>query len=568
MKIRKALPVLLVFAALRGVTVADTVSLLPQKDNTLYQDPKGFLSNGQGIYFFAGRTGAMTLRRGLVAFDLTSVPSNATITAVTLSLYLSKTHGGSASISVSKVLRDWGEGASDAGEPGGAGVQSETNDATWIHTFYNTVFWTTPGGDFSPTSSATTTVNAVNTTYTWSGSGLVADVQAWVSDPASNFGWVIRGNEITNGKAQRFNTGENTNNPPQLVVTYQPSTSTPTPGPTLTPSPTSTPSPTPVSTPTPTPPTTPTPTPTFTPAPTATPTASATTTPLPSATPTPTPPLTPTPTPTASPTPTAIPGTLGNLSTRLRVLNGDNVAICGMIATGTAGKRVIIRAIGPSLTPLGVPGALNDPTLQLFQGNTILFANDDWRNSGQQAQIANSGLAPSNDAEAAIIWTLAPGQGYTAVVRGKNGETGIGVVEAFDLEQGTVSRLADISTRGFVDVDNNVMIAGLIAGPDNGTSLRILVRVLGPTLSDFGVPGVLANPTVDLVNSSGTVIRSNNNWKDDPQQRAQIEAAGLAPDHDEEAALVETVAPGAYTAIVRGSGGTTGVGLVEVYHIP
>jgi hypothetical protein len=239
-----------------------------------------------------------------------------------------------------------------------------------------------------------------------------------------------------------------------------------------------------------------------------------------------------------------------------------------MIATGTAGKRVIIRAIGPSLTPLGVPGALEDPTLELFQGNTILFANDDWRNSGQQAQIANSGLAPSNDAEAAIIWTLAPGQNYTAIVRGKNGQTGIGVVEAFDLEQGTVSKLADISTRGFVDVDDNVMIAGLIAGPGNGTSLRILVRALGPTLGDFGVPGALANPTLDLVNSSGTVIRSNDNWKDDPQQRAQIDAAGLAPIHDEEAALVETVAPGAYTAIVRGSGRATGVGLVEAYDIP
>ena len=239
-----------------------------------------------------------------------------------------------------------------------------------------------------------------------------------------------------------------------------------------------------------------------------------------------------------------------------------------MIATGTAGKRVIIRAIGPSLTPLGVPGALADPTLELFQGNTILFMNDDWRNSGQQAEIASSGLAPSNDAESAIIWTLAPGQGYTAIVRGKNGQTGIGVVEVFDLDPATLSKLGDISTRGFVDVDDNVMIAGLIAGPSNGTSLKVLVRALGPTLSDFGVPGALANPTLDLVNSSGTVIRSDDNWKDDPQQRTQIEAAGLAPAHDEDAALVETVAPGAYTAIARGTGRTTGVGLLEVYNIP
>jgi hypothetical protein len=119
-----------------------------------------------------------------------------------------------------------------------------------------------------------------------------------------------------------------------------------------------------------------------------------------------------------------------------------------------------------------------------------------------------------------------------------------------------------------VDVDDNVMIAGLIVSPSNGTSTKVLVRALGPTLGDFGVANALSNPTVDLVNSSGTVIRSDDNWKDDPQQRALIEAAGLAPNHDEEAALVETVAPGAYTAIVRGSNRMTGVGLVEAYNIP
>jgi hypothetical protein len=262
------------------------------------------------------------------------------------------------------------------------------------------------------------------------------------------------------------------------------------------------------------------------------------------------------------------PATLGNISTRLRVQSGDNALIGGLIATGTAGKKVIIRAIGPSLTPFGVTGALANPTLDLFQGSTLLFSNDDWQNSTQQADIAASGLAPSNAAESAIIWTLTPGQNYTAVVRGLNGTTGIGVVDAFDLDQAAASKLGNISTRGFVDVDDNVMIAGLIAGPSNGTSLKILARALGPTLSDFGVVGALANPTLDLVNSNGTVIRANNNWKDDPQQRALIEAAGLAPSHDEEAALVETVAPGAYTAVVRGSGRTTGVALVETYNIP
>jgi plastocyanin len=262
------------------------------------------------------------------------------------------------------------------------------------------------------------------------------------------------------------------------------------------------------------------------------------------------------------------PSTFGNISTRLLVQSGDNALIGGLIATGTAGKKVIIRAIGPSLTAFGVTGALANPTLDLFQGSTLLFSNDDWQNSTQQAEIAASGLAPSNTAESAIIWTLTPCQNYTAVVRGLNGTTGIGVVDAFDLDQAASSKLGNISTRGFVDVDDNVMIAGLIAGPSNGTSLKILARALGPTLSDFGVTGALANPTLDLVNSNGTVIRSNNNWKDDSQQRALIEAAGLAPAHDEEAALVETVAPGAYTAVVRGNNRTTGVALVEAYNIP
>jgi hypothetical protein len=236
-----------------------------------------------------------------------------------------------------------------------------------------------------------------------------------------------------------------------------------------------------------------------------------------------------------------------------------------MIATGTANKKVIIRAIGPTLNDFGVPGALSDPTLELYQGNTLLATNDDWRQSSQQAEIQNGGLAPNKDAESAIIATLTPNQGYTAIVRGKNGTTGVGLVEAFDLEQGTVSKLGNISTRGFVDVDDNVMIAGLIVSPSYGTSTKVLVRALGPTLGDFGVPGFLADPTLELVNSSGTIIRSNDNWKSD--QRSEIEAANLAPNHDEEAALLQAVPPGAYTAVVRGNARTTGIGLVEVYNI-
>jgi hypothetical protein len=295
------------------------------------------------------------------------------------------------------------------------------------------------------------------------------------------------------------------------------------------------------------------------PSPTPTPTAAPSATPTPAATPL------PTASPTATPTATATPGSLGNISTRLRVLSGDNALIGGMIATGTATKKVIIRAIGPTLTDFGVPGALQDPTLELYQGSTLITSNDNWRMSPQEVEIQNSGLAPNKDAESAIIATLTPNQNYTAIVRGKNGETGVGVVEAFDLEQGSASKLGNISTRGFVDVDDNVMIAGLIVSPSSGTGTKILVRALGPTLGDFGVPNALADPTLELVNSSGTVIRSNDNWRTD--QQSEIDAANLAPAHNEEAALVQTVAPGAYTAVVRGAGRTIGVGLVEAYNI-
>ena len=490
------------------VSGTSTISLPPQRDNTLYEEPAGQLSNGQGVYFFSGKTGNNLLRRGLIVFDLSSIPTTAIATDASLSMFLSMANGGATEVSLSKVLQDWGEGASNAGDPGGGGAQAAPGDATWLHTFYNLGFWTTPGGDFSPTASASTTVNALNTPYHWVGSGLIADVQTWVSNPAGNFGWVVRGNEVDTGTAQRFNSGENSSNQPQLSVTYQ-----------------------------------------FT-----------------APTPTPTPGVTPTPTATVAPTPT--PGTLANISTRLRVLTENNVLIGGMIATGSTSTRVILRAIGPSLAGLGVPGALMDTTLDLFQGSTLLMSNDDWQNSSQQAQIAASGFAPGNSKESAIIWSLAPGLGYTAIVRGKDGTTGVGVVEVYDLDHPPTSKLANISTRGFVDVDSNVMIAGVIVGPPSGTSAKILARALGPSLADLGVPGALADPTIDLVNSSGTVIRSNNNWQDDATQRALIEAAGLAPGHLEEAALLETVAPGAYTAIVRGNNRTTGVGLVEVYHIP
>lgn len=325
---------------------------------------------------------------------------------------------------------------------------------------------------------------------------------------------------------------------------------TPTPSPTATATPIVT--PTPVATPTPTPVPTPTPTPVATP----TPSPSATPTPSPSVTATPSPSVTATPSPSATPTMTS--GTLGNISTRLRVETGDNVLIGGFIVTGTQPKKVIIRAIGPSLSSL-FPGALADPFLELRDSSGVLIrSNDNWR-SDQEAEIMATTIPPSNDLEAAIVETLpANNSAYTATVRGVNGGTGIGAVEVYDLNQVVDSRLANISTRGLVQTGDNVLIGGLIVLGQN--PLRVIVRAIGPSLS---VSGALGDPTLELHDGNGATIASNDNWRSD--QEAEITATTIPPSNDLESAIVRSLSPGNYTAIVRGVNDTTGVALVEAY---
>jgi hypothetical protein len=262
-----------------------------------------------------------------------------------------------------------------------------------------------------------------------------------------------------------------------------------------------------------------------------------------------------------------------NISTRVRVSTGENVLIAGFIITGTDPKRVIIRGIGPSLG--GVSGALADPILELHQGNTTLAVNDDWKRrqngSSQQTEIEATGIPPSNDLESAIVTTLAPGS-YTAILSGNNGATGIGVVEVYDLDQAAASQLSNISSRGFVDVNNDVMIGGLIVGGANANGkATVLVRALGPSLSGSGVQGALPDPVLELHDSNGATLGTNDNWKINDQtqqsQESAIRATMIAPSDDSEAALVATLSPGSYTAVVRGKNNTTGVGLVEVYNL-
>jgi streptogramin lyase len=251
-----------------------------------------------------------------------------------------------------------------------------------------------------------------------------------------------------------------------------------------------------------------------------------------------------------------------NISTRLAVQTGDNVLIAGFIITGKDPRDVILRAIGPSLGS-AVENALADPTLELHDSTgALIAANDNWKDA-EQAEIEATGIAPTDDLESAIVATLAPGA-YTAVVRGANDTTGIGLAEVYDLNQATPSKLANISTRGFVDTLDNVMIGGFIVRPGGGTDTSVILRAIGPSLG-AAVENALAEPTLELHDSSGALVAANDNWKD--AQQAEIEATGIAPTDDAESALVALLAPGSYTVVVRGKGGTTGVGLVEVYSL-
>lgn len=261
------------------------------------------------------------------------------------------------------------------------------------------------------------------------------------------------------------------------------------------------------------------------------------------------------------------PSTALNISTRLPVGTGQNVLIGGFIIQGPIAKTVMIRAIGPSL-PL--TGALQDPILELHDGTgAIIASNDNWRStqiggvlpSVQSVEIQASTLAPVNDAEAALIAALNPGT-YTAVVHGAANGTGIATVEGYDLDADKTSKLANISTRGFVQSGDNVMIGGFILGGGTGAS-SVVIRGIGPSLSALGVTDPLLDPMLELHDSNGTIIDSNDDWR---TNQALIQSTGLQPSDDAESALLlSNPAPGAYTAILRGKNGGMGVGVIEAY---
>jgi cyclophilin family peptidyl-prolyl cis-trans isomerase len=260
------------------------------------------------------------------------------------------------------------------------------------------------------------------------------------------------------------------------------------------------------------------------------------------------------------------PGRLVNLSTRMQVGTGDNALFAGFIMSGSGSKRLVIRAIGPSS---GLGGAVANPVLELHDSSTATIAtNDNWGDAPNHQEISDLGLAPGSPDESVILTTVPSdpnGIGYTAIMRGVNNTGGLGVVELYDLDSGPGSTLLNISTRGQVGADPNALIGGFILGGTD--SKQILVRAIGPSLTGFGVPNALSDPTLDFVNAQGTVLGSNNDWMSSPQ-KTQIQNSGLAPTNLKESALIQTVSAGNYTAVVHGVDGGTGVGSVEFYQLP
>ena len=270
-------------------------------------------------------------------------------------------------------------------------------------------------------------------------------------------------------------------------------------------------------------------------------------------------------------TPSSPPGVAANIATRLPVGTDQSVLIGGFIIQGSAPKRLVVRGIGPSLNSV-LGGALQDPTLELRNGaGGLVAANNNWRvtqfggviTADQSIDLTATGVAPSNEAEPAIVVTLDPGA-YTAIVRGANNSTGIALVEIYDLDAVPLSTLANISTRGFIQAGNDVMIGGFILQGGVGAT-QVVLRAIGPSLGAFGITNPLSDPILELYNGNGTTVAVSDDWKTGPNA-ATLQALGLQLSNDAESAIYQTgLARGPYTAIVRGKNGGTGIGIVEAY---
>jgi hypothetical protein len=248
------------------------------------------------------------------------------------------------------------------------------------------------------------------------------------------------------------------------------------------------------------------------------------------------------------------------------VETGNNVVIGGFIIAGSDTKKLAVRGIGPSLTGFGISDALPDPTISLRDSNgSLILANDNWQDDSlQAAQLTALGLAPTNAKESALVASLQPAA-YTAILAGTNQGMGVGLMEIYDTNGAANAQLANISTRGFVRTGENVMIGGFILGGNNTT--RVVVRGIGPSLAQFGLNPALADPTLELRDSNGVTLVSNDNWQDDPVSAVLLSANGFALSDSKESGIFTSLPAGQFTAILAGKNGGIGIGLVEIYNL-
>jgi cyclophilin family peptidyl-prolyl cis-trans isomerase len=259
----------------------------------------------------------------------------------------------------------------------------------------------------------------------------------------------------------------------------------------------------------------------------------------------------------------AAPGRLVQLSTRMQVGTGDNALFGGFIMRGAASKRLMIRGIGPST---GLPGALANPVLELRDNNGIIATNDNWFDAPNAQDMIDAHVAPREPNESGILITVPSNTTnafYTAIVTGANNTSGLGLVEVYDLDFGPGSTLLNISTRGQVGVDPNELIAGFFVG--GSESKQILIRGIGPSLASANITNFLADPILEVHDAQGGVF-INDDWGQSADKTA-IQNSGLAPTNAKESAVLRILPPGPYTAILRGTNSTTGVGSVEVYQL-
>jgi hypothetical protein len=578
-RIHATLSSVLLCALVAESALAATVTLTPSKDNTIYGNGSASLSNGAGRFLFAGSSGDDRVLRGLVAFNLNGqIPAGATINAVTLTLAINTPLPANANtVRLHRVLAEWGEGTSAAPMGEGVGAPATAGDATWTARILNTANWTTPGGDFAPAVSASQPVSGGSGNAVFSSAGMVADVQAWVNNPAANFGWILVAQDET-GPAVRFASREGAPAPALLIdfttgpggggniapaITAQPVSRTVDAGATVSLSVSAT----------------GTPAPAFQWRKDGAPIAGATSATLTLASVTSAQSgsytvvatnaagsVTSTAaTLTVNPAPGGtITARLSNLSVRAAMSAGQTLIVGFSVSGG--GRSILVRGVGPTLAGFGLDGTMADPRLELFNGAALVTQNEDWGNSAALTAAFNGvGAFPllAGSRDAAFLQTI----DGTRSVHLQGTGAGVALVELYDTGSGLTPRLVNVSARNQVGTGDNILIFGFFV--DGTGAKNLLIRAIGPALANLGVEGALVDPRFEVFQAgSNAAVASNDNW--DASLAGTFSAVGAFPlaTASRDAALVTSLAPGSYTVQVSGVNGGTGEALVEIYEVP